>query len=54
MISQEYEEKTNGASGRKSRSGYKFDRGDTIRGGKYLDTPNMIVDMYIFHFNSSS
>ena len=46
--------KTNGAYGSRSQSRYQSDRGDTIRGGRSLDTPDRRIDMYGYHYTSSS
>lgn len=54
MINQEQEENTNGAYGGRSQSIYRLDTGDTIRGGRSLDTPNRMTGMYGNHSNSSS
>lgn len=53
-ISQEKEEKTNGSYGSRSRSGYRLDRGDTVRGGRSLDTPDRRTSMHGHHSISSS
>lgn len=52
-IIQEKEEKNNGAYGSRSRSGYRLDRGNTVRDDKSLDTPDRRTSMYRHHSSSS-
>ena len=53
-ISQEHEEKTNGAYGSRSQSRYRLVRGGTVKGERSLVTPDKRSGMYGFHFISSS
>jgi len=53
-ISQEPEHETNGAYGSRSRFGYNLNRGDTVRGGRSLDTSDRRIGMYGHHSSSSS
>lgn len=48
------EEKTDKAYGIISQSRYKLDRGETVRGGRSLNTPYKRIGMYGHHSSSSS
>ena len=53
-INQEQEEKTNEAYGSKYWFGYRLDRGDTVKGGRSLYTPDRRTSMYGHHSSLSS
>ncbi len=48
------EEKTNGADGSKSQRRHRLDREDTMKSGRFLDTPNRRTSTYEFYSSSSS
>jgi len=52
-ISHGQEERTNGAYGSSSQRGYRFDRDDTIRDGRFLDTPDKMGNDRGFYCSSS-